>query len=287
MNGLPRVYWRLANRDTLGISQSRSWWPRLCSAERQVLGRFSIERRRDDWLLGRLTVKALLGDVITGRAGVRPAAQGIFIDREPSGAPLARVAPEGPMLAGHRSGAPLPVAISISHAGGHALGGACWLDEEHAAAASIGLGVDLEQVSSRSQAFVSDFFTDRERDWCAAADPEQRDVRVNLVWSAKEALLKALGVGLSADTRTVECLPVGALHRSPMMLIPDAPAWSPLLLSCRPGLLADSEQVAGMWCRLSDFVATAVVVTRRRQTSSCARTDRGRSPGAAGARTAC
>ena len=70
------------------------------------------------------------------------------------------------------------------------------------------LGVDLEVVEPRSEGFVRDFLTEAEVAW--VYERRRRDgadgwqEAANLVWSAKEAALKVLRVGLRADTRTVE-----------------------------------------------------------------------------------
>jgi len=78
------------------------------------------------------------------------------------------------------------------------------------------LGIDLEVVEPRSEGFVTDFLTPAEQDWVrgpAAADPRLgRDAAANLVWSAKEAALKVLRLGLRADTRSVE-ITVGSNRR--------------------------------------------------------------------------
>jgi len=63
------------------------------------------------------------------------------------------------------------------------------------------LGADLEAVEPRSDAFVRDYFTRRE---IAAVEAGERDLLANLIWSAKESALKALGAGLTLDTRAVE-----------------------------------------------------------------------------------
>lgn len=69
-------------------------------------------------------------------------------------------------------------------------------------------GIDLELVEHRSEGFITDFLTRGEQDWVrgpGAADPRLgQDAAANLVWSAKEAALKVLRVGLRADTRSVE-----------------------------------------------------------------------------------
>jgi phosphopantetheinyl transferase len=66
------------------------------------------------------------------------------------------------------------------------------------------MGCDLEKVEPRTWSFVRDYFTPNEQDAVAAqGNPELRARMVTLIWSAKEAVLKALETGLRADTRTL------------------------------------------------------------------------------------
>ena len=68
------------------------------------------------------------------------------------------------------------------------------------------LGVDVEIVEPRSHGFVTDFLTPAEQEWVNRRPPAQglsRDAAANLVWSAKEAVLKVLQLGLREDTREV------------------------------------------------------------------------------------
>ena len=85
------------------------------------------------------------------------------------------------------------LSVSISHREGLALAA---VDD-----AGKPLGADLEAVEPRSDAFVRDYFT---RSEIAAVAAGERDLLANLIWSAKESALKALGVGLTLDTRAVE-----------------------------------------------------------------------------------
>ena len=66
------------------------------------------------------------------------------------------------------------------------------------------VGADIEHVEPRDPAFVRDFFTtgEAERVWRCPA--KQRDTLVTVLWSAKEAVLKVLRLGLTVDTRRVE-----------------------------------------------------------------------------------
>jgi phosphopantetheinyl transferase len=67
------------------------------------------------------------------------------------------------------------------------------------------VGADLERVERRSPYLVEDFFTIDEQKQVGAAPACSRDLLVTAIWSAKEAVLKAHGVGLSVDTRRVSC----------------------------------------------------------------------------------
>ncbi len=69
------------------------------------------------------------------------------------------------------------------------------------------LGIDLEIIEPRTNAFVADFFTPAK--WAyvdALNEVDRRHEAANLIWSAKEAALKVQQVGLWVDTRTVEVL---------------------------------------------------------------------------------
>jgi 4'-phosphopantetheinyl transferase len=152
--------------------------------ERAALGRFRAPRRRRDFRLGRLAARRALalledGSEDQSRFEVRP---------DPRGVPLA-----------FRDGAPVAVALSISHSDGWA-----------AAAVQRGvgpLGCDLERIEPRSEAFISDYFTAREQAFVAEATDRDRDLRATLVWSAKEAVMKALGAGLRMPPAGVEVAP--------------------------------------------------------------------------------
>ena len=72
------------------------------------------------------------------------------------------------------------------------------------AAPHTALGCDLEEIEPRSAGFVADYFTQREAAAVAAVPATARDIAVNLLWSAKEAVLKARRTGLRSDTRSVE-----------------------------------------------------------------------------------
>ena len=149
----------------------------LSPYERERAAAMAIPWRREDFLLGRWAAKRLLSTVLGCEAG-----PSLEVRAAPSGRPEA-------FLDGH----PLRLTISLSHREGLALAA---VDD-----AGSPVGADLEAVEPRSDAFVRDYFTRRE---IAAVAAGQRDLLANLIWSAKESALKALGAGLTLDTRAVE-----------------------------------------------------------------------------------
>lgn len=186
----------------------------LAAGERVRAASMKVPRRRDEFLLGRWVAKSLIASVLDCAPG--PALE---VRAAPSGQPLAFL-----------DGAPLRLSISISHRHGLALAA---LDESGSA-----LGADLEHVEPRSAAFVRDFFTPREMDAIASGNAE---VLANLIWSAKESALKALGTGLRSDTRSVE------VELDPLVAGP----WQKLrILGARP--------LQGYWRRHGEHVLTVV-----------------------------
>lgn len=121
---------------------------------------FRMEKRRREWLAGRLAAKALL-------AGDRGDQAAFEIGMDKFGRPSC--------------GAEL---VSISHSGGWALAAV--------KPGSAFLGADLEKVEPRHPAWYRDYFHPSE---LPAPDPSE----ATRLWTIKEALLKALGLGLMAD----------------------------------------------------------------------------------------
>lgn len=163
----------------------------LSPRERLRLDRFRFPKRRTEYLLRRWAGKSAVARSIgwrTDSASVRR----IELLNHLSGAPYAEL-----------DGRPAEIDVSLSDRAGTAVALV-----GPAGSGPGSLGIDLEIVEARSDGFVDDFLTEAERDWVHAR--RVRDGQdgwqeaANLTWSAKEAALKVLRVGLRADTRTVE-----------------------------------------------------------------------------------
>ncbi len=98
-------------------------------------------------------------------------------------------------------GGPIGVDVSVTDRAGWA---ACLVG-----AGLDAVGVDLELVEPRSDGFVRDFLTAPEQDYVRGRGGDDARAAANLLWSAKEAALKVLQIGLRADTRSVDVAHAG------------------------------------------------------------------------------
>ena len=242
------IYWHMCPaQECAGNGATRPDF--LSAVEFKTYQGLRFPKRRHEWLLGRWTAKQLLRHSLASYEGLP--LEAISVANDPDGAPYLAVEGEGR----------LPVSLSISHRAGRAV---CALSP----AASPSIGVDLEYVETRAPAFVNDFFTAEEsaRVW-ACPDP-LRDTLVTVIWSAKEAVLKALREGLRLDTRAVEIAHVAGLEDDTGAADVDVTLqrvgsgladeqWHPVTVSCAvPGVL----RCAAWWCPDGDSVLTAAAV---------------------------
>ena len=193
------------------VPRSDAW---LAPAERDHLASLRVPKRRADWRLGRWTAKNALARRLCCDDLTR-----LAVLADDDGAPAAWV-----------DGGRAPVSLSLSHAGGQGLSAI--------GPVAIALGCDLETIAKHPASLVEDYFTDAERAAVAAVSPAQRGVLVTLIWSAKEAALKAAREGLRLDTRSVDVKLDG---------LPTTDGWHPLTVVRR-----DTAQCFAGWWRRTD-----------------------------------
>jgi phosphopantetheinyl transferase (holo-ACP synthase) len=219
-----------------------------------------VPKRRADWLIGRIAAKSVVLETLEERLPGNWPLRAIEIPSEPNGMPFARIAPEAGQVGGFAPGERLPIALSISHAEGHALCAATFSERVDDGARRT-LGIDLGLVEPRSREFVGTFLTDDEQRFVRDAPPSQRDLRANLIWCAKEAVLKALGLGLTVDTLDLSCLPEpGPADPVEWPLAPDDGAWRPFVARCGPALVSGGETIRGIWRSFPGFVGALALI---------------------------
>ena len=205
----------------------------LHPVEQRQLAELKLSKRRREWLIGRWTAKHLLQASLQRDLNVRLPLNAIGIYTDARGAPVAMV-DCGSRIA--------KWAISISHR--HACGFSAALPD-----GAIGLGADIEHVELREWRFVEDYFTPDEIERVRVAPIEQRAKLVTAIWSAKEAALKALRLGLTIDTRRVHCA-IDPRRSS----IHD---WLEFNITCTPGY---TETLRGGWRAWGEYVLTVAIV---------------------------
>ncbi len=161
----------------------------LTAHEREHLGSIRFTKRRTEYLTRRWTTKQSVATVLGLDRTLESVAR-VEVRHRDSGAPYVLL-----------DGGPADVDVSMSDRSGWAV---CLVGPPGSSASGT-LGIDLEVVEPRTDAFVADFFTAAEHDYVRSLDDvADRHEAANLIWSAKEAALKVQQVGLRVDTRTVE-----------------------------------------------------------------------------------
>lgn len=163
----------------------------LSPNERQKLSSLRFPKRRTEWLHGRWTAKHLLSVSSTEWQAI-PYDQ-IEVANATGGVPYYITYEKD-----------LPIPLSISHREKLAF---CALSFD----SGYYIGADVEKIEPYPASFADTFFTREEIDAIHSYDAQQRDIWVVLVWSLKEAILKALGEGLRLDTRQIKIQPISGL----------------------------------------------------------------------------
>jgi 4'-phosphopantetheinyl transferase len=218
----------------------------LSEAERAIVARLKLEKRRTEWRLGRWLARQAVLAALAAEAEARPSGaptEVAVLPQLPDLAQLAVIAaPDG---APEVPGSPLPVSLTVSHSHAHGL-----------AAATIGaapLGCDLELVEPRSERFINDWLTRAESARILAAPERLRPLLANLCWSAKESASKVLRVGLRFDTRSFEVELPDALAADRGARAAD---WLPITVQA----VKTGERFTGEWRARAGFVETVLAL---------------------------
>ena len=228
------VYWCLHQVPQPAIARAC-----LSPAERTTYDRFRFDARRKSWLAGRYTAKLLLSHVLN-----------VCL---PTPAPIKHDQIE---IRNNDLGAPsavhhdqiIPGCLSISHSGD-------WCAAAFAPS-SLKVGIDIEKITPRPAGFIQDYFTKNEIAKVSAingrslAEIRQAE-KATLIWSAKEALLKAMGIGLRLDTRHVAVDSIEDVENA------DALGWKRLGLSS----IHLSSRIDAYWRKINYYLLTLAVLT--------------------------
>jgi 4'-phosphopantetheinyl transferase EntD len=169
------------------------------------------------------------------------------------------------------SGMRLPISLSISHSSGmalcalYAVGGRWkamsnrqsaaqgWQDQALDAGLPLGglvqIGVDVEAIEPRADSFVQAYFAADEMHWIGQALDDEQALMATVTWSAKEAALKALQLGLTVDTRRVICMPAAGLE----LTAGARDGWSQVYVQIDSDLLSEALRRAGRLPATTDY----------------------------------
>ncbi len=159
----------------------------LAPQEQARFKELKTDKRKIDWLAGRIVAKRLIRESHFAHDGAIVPYSAINIVPDELGAPQVSIA-------GEKAGSQR---ISISHSAGCA---AAMLSVEP----GVRPGIDVESVEARDPSFIRDYFTDAERAAAKGRDPAHL---FTAVWAVKEAVVKALGIGARVDLREIEAVP--------------------------------------------------------------------------------
>ena len=149
-----------------------------------------LEKRKREWLAGRIAVKDAVRSFIASQCGVKLCPADIEINYNDNGQPFATILSAD---ASH-----IDCIISIAHAEGSAIAIAGAKDSSQAC------GIDLEPVRNRGNDFVNMAFTPKEVALFEGKPESEKWEIITRLWCAKEALAKAIGQGLAGAPKTFE-----------------------------------------------------------------------------------
>jgi 4'-phosphopantetheinyl transferase len=152
----------------------------LAPDEQARAKRYHFERDRSRFIMRRGFLRLLLG---------------AYLDRDPASLQFSYGSNGKPAL---RPGSSVrPLQFNLSHSNGLAV---------YALSRDRPVGIDLEHVRSLPEVaqIAWQFFTPLERNWALSSPVEDRMERFFLIWTGKEAYLKATGEGLMRPSTEIE-----------------------------------------------------------------------------------
>ncbi|NHJ47486.1 MAG: KR domain-containing protein, partial [Asgard group archaeon] len=144
----------------------------LHAEERAKFKAFKVDKRRFEWLTGIIAAKRTIR---LSNPDINY--QDILIEKTAFGKPFVKI---------NRKTIPL----SISHSNGYAVA---------VSNGSKSIGIDLEQIEPRDDSFVQEMLSPTEIKLLKDKNIELTHEIITKIWTAKEAVLKALGIGLNID----------------------------------------------------------------------------------------
>ncbi|WP_230467581.1 type I polyketide synthase [Lujinxingia vulgaris] len=165
----------------------------LSAAELEGYERLRSAQRRGEWLAARLAAREAARCWALMFYGERIDSSAICVFKNASGEPQLR------WRDGTSGGRRLP-ALSLTHTSGQAVAVVAM------PGARCRLGVDLEPLEARSEAFGSAYFSAGER--ALAVGSLVAGQRETALWTVKEAVSKALGLGLQLSASEIEIVAV-------------------------------------------------------------------------------
>lgn len=136
-------------------------------------GQFRLPHLRSRWIAARAGMRCILGH----RTGMAPARLNFSLGEH--GKP-------------HLEGLDTPCAFNLSHSEGFAA----------LAVSDLPVGVDIQLIGPHRDSVARDYFSAAEIETLDRMAPEQRGAAFHRCWTAKEAVLKALGTGFSLGSKT-------------------------------------------------------------------------------------
>jgi 4'-phosphopantetheinyl transferase len=149
--------------------------PTLSAAERERATQFRLEEPRQRFMITRAALRMVLGKYLGRSAG------GVTLENDPQGKPR--------LASGHDAD---DVHFNVAHSAGLAL---------IAVTADCEVGVDVERVRAVSHAdhIARRYFHPAELLAILSAAPSARDTKFLRCWTGKEAVLKAIGSGVTGS----------------------------------------------------------------------------------------